>query len=84
MHKALNISLIWRYEGEDLRNVLRNEILQNYLAEKYWQSLVRYLQSEQLANTFKLQITEKQIDVRACLFDLYSVQLLKRKIAYSK
>ena len=84
MHKTLNISLIWRYEGEDLRNVLRNEILQNYLAEKYWQSLVHYLTSEQLANTLKLQIIEKRIDVRACLFVLCSVQLLKRKIAYSK
>ena len=61
--KTLNVSLIQKYEGEDLRDVLRNEILQNYLVEKYWQSLVYYLPSEQLANTLKLQIVEKWIDI---------------------
>ena len=59
IRKTLNIGLIRRYEGEDLRDVLRNEILQNYLVEIYWQSLVHYLPSEQLANTLKLQIVEK-------------------------
>ena len=31
--KTFNISLIRRYEGEDLKDLLRNEILQNYLIE---------------------------------------------------
>ena len=59
IRKTFNIGLIRRYEGEDLRDVLRNEILQNYLVERYWHSFVHYLQSEQLANTLKLQIVEK-------------------------
>ena len=63
--KTLNISLIQKYEGEDLRDVLRNEILQNYFVEQYWQSFVHYLPSEQLANTLKLQIVEKWIYIRA-------------------
>ena len=84
VHKTLNISLIQRYEGEDLRDVLRNEILQNNLVEKYWQSLVHYLPSEQLANIFKLQIVEKWIDIRARSFVSCYVQLLKRRIASSK
>ena len=84
VRKTLNISLIQRYEGEDLRDVLRNEILQNNLVEKYWQSLVHYLPSEQLANTLKLQIVEKWIDIRARSFVSCYVQLLKRRIASSK
>ena len=59
IRKTLNIGLIRRYEGENLTDVLRNEILQNYLVEIYWQSLVHHLQSEQLANTLKLQVVEK-------------------------
>ena len=84
IRKTLNIGLIRRYEGEDLRDVLRNEILQNYLVERYWHSLVHYLPSEQLANTLKLQIVEKWIDIRARSFVSCYVQLLKRKIASSK
>ena len=81
VRKTFNISLIWRYEGEDPKDVFRNEILQNYLVEIYWQSLAHYLPSEQLANTLKLQIVEKWIDIRARAFLLCYVQLLKRKIA---
>ena len=66
VRKTLNISLIQRFEGEGLRDVLRNEILQNYFVEKYWQSIVHYLPSEQLANTLKLQIIEKWVDIRVC------------------
>ena len=84
IRKTLNICLIRRYEGLDLRDVLRNEILQNYLIERYWPSLVHYLSSEQLANTLKLQIAEKWIDIRARSFVSCYVQLLKRKIASSK
>ena len=79
VRKTLNISFIRRYEGEDLRDVLRNEILQNYLVEKYWQSFVHYLPSEQLANTLKLQITEKWIDIRA-----EYLHLLKLKTLYQQ
>ena len=85
IRKTLNIGLIRRYEGEGLRDVLRNEILQNYLAERYWQSLVHYLPSENtISNTLKLQIVEKWIDIRARSFVSCYVQLLKRKIASSK
>ena len=84
LRKTLNISLIQRYEGEDLRDALRNEILQNNLVEKYWQSLVHYLPSEQLANTLKLQVVEKWIDIRSRSFISCYVQLLKRRIASSK
>ena len=48
------------------------------------QSLVHYLPSEQLANTLKLQIVEKWIDIRARSFVSCYVQLLKRRIASSK
>ena len=82
--KTLNISLIRRYEGEDLRNLLRNEVLQNYLSEKYSQSIVHYLPSEQLAKTLKLQIVKKWINIRIRSFVSCYVQLLKRKIASSK
>ena len=64
--------------------MLRNEILQNYLVEKYWQSLVRFLPNEQLANTLKLQIVEKWNDIRARSFVSCYVQFLKRKVASSK
>ena len=37
LRETLNINLIRRYEGEDLRDVLRNKVLQKYLVEKYWQ-----------------------------------------------
>ena len=86
VHKTLNISFIWRYEGEDIKDVLRNKILQNDLVEKYWQLLAHYLPSEQLADTLKLQIVEKWIDIRARSFvtEKCYVQLLKRKIASSK
>ena len=66
--ETLNINLIRRYKGEDLRDVLRNKVLQKYLVEKYWQSLVYYFPSEQLANTLKLQIVEKRADIRALSF----------------
>ena len=33
--KTLNISLIRSYEGQDLRDLPRNEILQTYLVEQY-------------------------------------------------
>ena len=46
VHKTLSISFIWRYEGEDIKDVLRNKILQNYLVEKYWQLIAHYLPSE--------------------------------------
>lgn len=68
LRETLNINLIRRYEGEDLRDVLRNKVLQKYLVEKYWQSLVYYFPSEQLANTLKLQIVEKRTDIRALSF----------------
>lgn len=68
LRETLNINLIRRYEGEDLRDVLRNKVLQKYLVEKYWQSLVYYFPSEQLANTLKLQIVEKRADIRALSF----------------
>ena len=68
LRETLNINLIRRYEGEDLRDVLRNKVLQKYLVEKYWQSLVYYFPSEQLANTLKLQIVEKRADSRALSF----------------
>ena len=68
LRETLNINLIRRYEGEDPRDVLRNKVLQKYLVEKYWQSLVYYFPSEQLANTLKLQIVEKRADIRALSF----------------
>ena len=68
LRETPNINLIRRYEGEDLRDVLRNKVLQKYLVEKYWQSLVYYFPSEQLANTLKLQIVEKRADIRALSF----------------
>ena len=68
LRETLNINLIRRYEGEDPRDVLRNKVLQKYLVEKYWQSLVYYFPSEQLANTLKLQIAEKRADIRALSF----------------
>lgn len=68
LRETLNINLIRRYEGEDLRDVLRNKVLQKYLVEKYWQSLAYYFPSEQLANTLKLQIVEKRADIRALSF----------------
>ena len=80
IRKTFNIGLIRRYEGEDLRDVLRNEIFQNYLVERYWHSFVHYLPSEQLANTLKLQIVEKWIDIRARSFVSCYVQLLKKKL----
>ena len=41
VRKTLNISLVRRYEGEDLRNVLRNETLQNYLVENNYAQLLK-------------------------------------------
>ena len=82
--KTLNISLIRRYDEEDLTDVLRNEILHNYLVEEYWRLLVHYLPSQQLSNTLKLQTVEKWIDIRARSFVSCYVQLLKIKIAFSK
>ena len=86
VHKTLNISLIWKYEGEDIRDVLRNKILQNYLVQKYWHLLAHCLPSEQLADTLTLQIVEKWIDIRARSFvkERCYMQFLWRKIASSK
>ena len=62
----------------------QNEILQIYLIEFYWQSIMHYLPSEQLTNTLKLEIVEKWIDIRALSFVSCYVQSLKRKLASSK
>ena len=79
VQKYLNLALLKRYSGEDIREVLQKKLEENSLIEHYWESLTRYMPNDDLKKTLKKQIIMKWIDIRARAFVQSFVQIVKRK-----
>ena len=84
VRKYLNLSLLQRYSGEDIREILQQKLEENSLIDNYWESLTRYLPSEDLKKTLKKQIIMKWIDIRARAFVQSLVQIIKRKVSMNQ
>lgn len=61
---VLNQTLIQLYNGEDLRDMILEELLKSFLIESSWASLSRMLLSEKLKVTMKLIVLKKWVNLR--------------------
>ena len=59
VRSILNINLISVYKGEDLRELIENELLDNDSANQIWDSITRYLPNEQLKVVLFQEIIRK-------------------------
>ena len=78
---VLNVDFIGKYRGEDLRDIIHQEIKKSTLIHQYWESLSRNLPNKVLANLLKEQIITKWIDIRAHAFVKAYVQMLRRNLS---
>ena len=80
VRSILNINLISLYQGEDLRELIENKLLDNDSVNQNWDSITRDLPNEQLKVVLFQEIIRKWIDIRANSFVNTYVQILKQKI----
>ena len=76
---VLNKSLMINYCGEDLRDVLLENVLKHDLIDKSWCSLTRYIENDSLKDTMKIATLKNWIGIRARSFVNAWAQLVKRK-----
>ena len=76
---VLNKSLMINYCGEDLRDVLLENVLKHDLIDKSWCSLTRYIENDSLKDTMKIATLKNWIGIRARSFVNAWKQLVKRK-----
>lgn len=82
--KVLNVKFIRKYKGQDLRDVIQQEINSSDKITEAWLILMRNCPHEEFILELKDQIILKWIDLRANSFVKSYVQVIKRKVEERK
>ena len=77
---VLNVKFVTKYKGQDLRDIIYQELDSSSLVTKYWESLSRNIPNKELKKFLREQIIRKWVDIRAHSFVAAYVQVLKRKL----
>ena len=80
----LNVILIRKHHGEDLREVLLQAMIDNENVNTSWKSLSQNIPNEALSMILKKQFMLKLNDIRACSYVRTYVKILKRVSVKSK
>ena len=80
VRKVLNIGLLKTYHGEDLRDMIHNELRKHSLVDIYWDTLSRHVGNKKLVKHLKEQVISRWVDIRAKAYVKTYVQIVKRKL----
>ncbi|XP_057311592.1 uncharacterized protein LOC130649343 [Hydractinia symbiolongicarpus] len=81
IRKVLNLNMLKKYKGEDIRELFENELMKDSLIDQAWVILSRYLGNEKLSKILKAQIIKKWCDIRAKAYVTAYIQVVRRKLA---
>ena len=80
VRNVLNINLMRAYQGQDLRDVIEKQLCKSTLIDSNWEKLSRLMPNKALADSIKIQLIRKWVDIRARSFVNSYVQTAKRKL----
>ena len=81
VQKILNLKLLKNYKDEDVREVMRKNIMESGIVVSGWECVARNLENQELAKYLIKQVIDKWLDIRVRSFVNSFMLVLKRKLA---
>ena len=81
VRKVLNLNLLVNYRGQDIRNLIENELKRDTLINQAWDILTRNVKNRKLADVTKNQIIQNKGRHTARSYVNCYVQTMKRKLS---
>ena len=79
VRKTLTFSFMKTYKGEDISELLHENLEESNIINNLWESLTRHVPNKQLTDHFVTEVLSKCIDIRANAFVKTFVLILNQK-----
>ena len=80
VRSVLNLDMLKRYNGEDLRELIQTELEKHSLIDEIWDTISRNIGNEKLKSHLKQEIITRWVDIRAKAYVNAYVQIVKRRL----